>query len=194
MINRERVIEILEKTGALKRGHFLLTSGRHSDQYMQCAQVFQYPEYAGEICKGLAEEFKDDNVEIVIGPATGGIIMAYEMARQLGALAMFAEREEGKMVLRRGFSIPKGARVLVSEDVITTGGSVREVIELVEGLGAILSGVVVLVDRSNGKIDFGVELRAALSLEVISYEESECPICREGNIPLEKPGSRAIKR
>ena len=194
MINRERVIEILEKTGALKKGHFLLTSGRHSDQYMQCAQVFQYPEYAGEICKGLAEEFKDDNVEIVIGPATGGIIMAYEMARQLGALAMFAEREEGKMVLRRGFSIPKGARVLVSEDVITTGGSVREVIELVEELGGILLGVVVLVDRSNGKIEFGAKLEAALSLEVISYEESECPICGEGNISLEKPGSRAMKR
>jgi phosphoribosylpyrophosphate synthetase len=108
MRNRERVIEILEKTGALKRGHFLLTSGRHSDRYIQCAQVLQYPQYTEEICKGLAEQFKDDNVEIVIGPATGGIIVAYEMARQLGALAMFAEKEKEKRILRRGFCIPKG--------------------------------------------------------------------------------------
>lgn len=192
MIKRERVIEILEKTNALKSGHFLLTSGRHSDQYMQCAQVLQYPEYTEEICKGLADEFKSDNVDIVVGPATGGIIMAYEMARQLGTPTMFTERENGKMVLRRGFGIPKGARILVAEDVITTGGSVKEVMELIEEAGGILVGVAVLVDRSNGKIDFGIKLRAALSLEVSSYEDSECPICKEGTIPLVKPGSRGI--
>ncbi len=192
MTNKERVIEILEKTEALKRGHFLLTSGRHSDKYIQCAQVMQYPQYTEEICRGLAEQFKNDGVDIVVGPATGGIIMAYEMARQLGTSTMFAERENGKMVLRRGFSIPKGAGVLVSEDVITTGGSVREVMQLVEGAEGIPVGVAVLVDRSNGKIDFGIKLRAALSLEVSSYEESECPICREGSIPLIKPGSRGI--
>lgn len=192
MTNKERVIEILEKTEALKRGHFLLTSGRHSDKYIQCAQVMQYPQYTEEICRGLAEQFKNDGVDIVVGPATGGIIMAYEMARQLGTSTMFAERENGKMVLRRGFSIPKGAGVLVSEDVITTGGSVREVMQLVEGAEGIPVGVAVLVDRSNGKIDFGIKLRAALSLEVFSYEESECPICREGSIPLIKPGGRGI--
>lgn len=194
MIKKERVVEILEKTGALKKGHFLLTSGRHSDRYMQCAQVFQYPEYTEEICRGLAEQFKNDDVEIVIGPATGGIIMAYEMARQLSTPTMFTERENGKMVLRRGFFIPEGARVLVAEDVITTGGSVREVIELVKEAGGVLLGVVVLVDRSDGKIEFGTKLEAALSLEVVSYEETECPICKEGNIPLERPGSRAMKR
>ncbi|MDI9476552.1 MAG: orotate phosphoribosyltransferase [Natronincolaceae bacterium] len=194
MRNRERVIEILEKTGALKRGHFLLTSGRHSDRYIQCAQVLQYPQYTEEICKGLAEQFKDDNVEIVIGPATGGIIVAYEMARQLGALAMFAEKEKEKRILRRGFCIPKGAVVLVAEDVITTGGSVREVIQLVREAGGILAGVAVLVDRSNGKIEFGTKLGSALSLEVASYEEMECPICKEGSISLEKPGSKGIER
>lgn len=194
MIEKKRVIEILEKTGALKRGHFLLTSGRHSDRYIQCAQVLQYPQYTEEICKGLAEQFKDDNVEIVIGPATGGIIVAYEMARQLGALAIFAEKEKEKRILRRGFYIPEGARVLVAEDVITTGGSVREVIQLVQEAGGILAGVVVLVDRSNGKIEFGTKLGSALPLEVASYEETECPICKKGNIPLEKPGSKGIKR
>lgn len=192
MANKERVIEILEKTGALQRGHFLLTSGRHSDKYIQCARVFQYPQYTEEICGGLAEQFKNDNVDIVIGPAIGGIVMAYEMARQLGVPTMFAERENGEMVLRRGFSIPAGARVLVSEDVITTGGSVREVIQLVEEAEGIPVGVAVLVDRSNGKIDFGIKLRAALFLEVFSYEQSECPICKEGSIPLIKPGSRRI--
>ncbi|MFW5649200.1 MAG: orotate phosphoribosyltransferase [Candidatus Alkaliphilus sp. MAG34] len=193
MINRERVIEILEKTGALKNGHFLLTSGLHSDRYIQCAQVLQYPKYTEEICKGLADEFREDNIDIVIGPATGGIIMAYEMARQLGAMAMFAEKEKEKRVLRRGFYVPKGAKVLVAEDVITTGGSVKEVIELIKEIGGIPAGVAVLVDRSNGKIDFGTKLRSALSLEVASYEETECPICKKGNIPLEKPGSRGIK-
>ncbi len=193
MIKKERVIEILEKTSALKRGHFLLTSGRHSDQYMQCAQVLQYPEYTGEICKGLAEEFKNDRVDIVVGPATGGIIMAYEIARQLGVPTMFTERENGKMVLRRGFNIPKGTRVLVAEDVITTGGSVEEVIEIVKKSEGELVGVAVLVDRSNGAIDFSTKLKAALSLEVLSYEAEECPICKENNIPLIKPGSRNMK-
>lgn len=194
MITRERVIEILENTSALKKGHFLLTSGRHSDQYMQCAQVLQYPEYTGEICKGLAKEFKDDKIDIVVGPATGGIIMAYEIARQLGTLTMFTERENGKMVLRRNFAIPRGAKVLVAEDVITTGGSVKEVIELVKEAEGELVGVAVLVDRSNGKIDFGTKLRAGLSLEVLSYCAEECPICKEGNIHLVKPGSRGIKK
>jgi len=171
----------------------LLTSGLHSDRYIQCAQVLQYPKYTEEICKGLADEFREDNIDIVIGPATGGIIMAYEMARQLGAMAMFAEKEKEKRVLRRGFYVPKGAKVLVAEDVITTGGSVKEVIELIKEIGGIPAGVAVLVDRSNGKIDFGTKLRSALSLEVASYEETECPICKKGNIPLEKPGSRGIK-
>lgn len=192
MINRERVIKILENTKALKRGHFLLTSGRHSDQYMQCAQVLQYPEYTGEICKGLAEEFEDNNIDIVVGPATGGIIMAYELARQLGVPTMFSERENGNMVLRRGFAIPKGSKVLVAEDVITTGGSVKEVIELVKEAEAEVVGVAVLVDRSNGKIDFGAKLAAALSLEVLSYEADNCTICKETDIPLVKPGSRGL--
>lgn len=193
MINEKRVIEILEETNVLLKGHFLLTSGKHSREYMQCAQILQYPEYTEEITKGLAEEFKDDNIDIVVGPAMGGVIIAYEMARQLGVKNLFAERENGRMTLRRGFTIPKGARVLISEDVITTGGSVKEVMEVVESQGGKVVGVSVLVDRSKGTIDFGTKLRAALTTEVISYDSEDCPLCREGKLELVKPGSRKVK-
>ncbi|HOQ15736.1 MAG TPA: orotate phosphoribosyltransferase [Defluviitaleaceae bacterium] len=193
MLNKERVIEIFKETEVLLEGHFLLTSGRHSNQYMQCAKILQYPNYAEEIAKGLAEEFKDDQIDIVVGPAMGGIIIAYELARQLNCKNLFAEREDGKMTLRRGFTIPEGARVLVAEDVITTGGSVKEVIDIVKEQGGELAGVAVLVDRSNGNIDFGTKLRAALTVDVVSYEAEECPLCKEGKLPLVKPGSRKIK-
>ncbi|AOY74862.1 orotate phosphoribosyltransferase [Clostridium formicaceticum] len=192
MLTKERVIEILEKSEVLLQGHFLLTSGRHSNQYMQCAKILQYPEYTAEIAKGLAKEFQGDQIDIVIGPAMGGIIFSYELARQLKAKNLFAERENGKMTLRRGFSIPKGARVLVAEDVITTGGSVREVIDIVKEQEGEVVGVAVLVDRSNGSIDFGTKLRAALSTEVVSYDAEECAICKEGKLPLVKPGSRKL--
>lgn len=122
----------------------------------------------------------------------GGIIIAYELARQLNAKNLFAERENGKMVLRRGFSIPKGARVLVAEDVVTTGGSVFEVIDIVKEQGGEVAGVAVLVDRSNGSVDFGAKLRAALTADITSYETGECPLCKEGKLPLVKPGSRNI--
>ena len=139
MLSKDRVIEIFKETEVLLEGHFQLTSGRHSNQYMQCAKILQYPNYAEEIAKGLAEEFKDDNIDMVVGPAMGGIIIAYELARQLKCKNLFAEREDGKMTLRRGFTIPKGTRVLVAEDVITTGGSVREVIDIVKEQGGELA-------------------------------------------------------
>ncbi len=192
MLNKERVLEILKETNVLLEGHFLLTSGRHSNQYMQCAKILQYPWYTEEIAGGLAEAFQGDKVDLVVGPAMGGIILAYEMARKLKVMNIFAEREDGKMTLRRGFSIPKGARVLVAEDVVTTGGSVKEVIEIVKAQGGEVVGVAVLVDRSNGTTDFGTKLEAALTTEVISYDPLECPLCKEyGNSPI-KPGSRNI--
>ncbi len=192
MLSRERVLKILRKTQVLLEGHFLLTSGRHSNQYMQCAQLLQYPEYTEEIASHLATSFQEDKIDIVIGPAMGGIIIAYEMARRLTAKNLFTERENGKMTLRRGFRIPEGARVLVAEDVITTGGSVREVMEIVREQGGVVAGVAVLVDRSNGTIDFGTKLRAALTTEVVSYKPEECPLCKEGKQPAIKPGSRRI--
>ncbi len=190
MLSREQVEKILIDTEVLLKGHFLLTSGRHSDQYMQCAKILQYPNYAEEISKHLAAQFQDDKIDIVIGPAMGGIIIAYELARQLKCKNLFTERVDGKMELRRGFTIPAGARVLVAEDVVTTGGSVKEVIERVVEQGGQVCGVAVLVDRSNGQTDFGTKFRAAYTAEVISYEAEECPLCKEGKLPAIKPGSR----
>ncbi|MBN4050832.1 MAG: orotate phosphoribosyltransferase [Alkaliphilus sp.] len=189
-MNKERILEILKETEVLLEGHFLLTSGKHSRQYMQCAKLLQYPKYTEEIARDLADKFKNEKVDIVIAPAVGGIIFGYEVARQLGAKNLFAERVNGKMKLRRGFEIPKGARVLVAEDVVTTGGSVKEVIEAVKKQGGEVVGVVVVVDRSNGTVEFGTKFEAALTTEVISYKADNCPLCKEGKSAPVKPGSR----
>ena len=186
------VEKILEQTGALLKGHFLLTSGRHSDTYIQCARILQHPKYAGQLAQVVAEDFKDENIDIVIGPAMGGMIFAYEVARQLDVINMFTERDNGVMTLRRGFEIPKGAKVLVAEDVITTGGSVHEVIDIVNDLGGVVVGICVLVDRSGGNVEFPAKLKAAYTASVQSYEKNECPICKEGKLPAIKPGSRII--
>ncbi|NLZ38311.1 MAG: orotate phosphoribosyltransferase [Firmicutes bacterium] len=190
MISETRVMEILKKTGVLLQGHFLLTSGLHSDKYLQCAQVFQYPEYAAELCQALAEAFAAEKVDLCIGPALGGVIIAYETARALHTRGIFAERDqEGVMTLRRGFTIEAGEKVLVLEDVVTTGGSVREVIDLVGAWGGEVIGVGSLVDRSNGKVDFGVPYHALIRFNVNAYRPEECPLCKQG-IPAVKPGSR----
>ncbi|MFZ5640739.1 MAG: orotate phosphoribosyltransferase [Bacillota bacterium] len=191
MLTQEEATEIFKKANALLTGHFKLTSGRHSNQYMQCAQVLQYPHYAAKLCADLAERFAGKKVDVVIGPAMGGIIVAYEVARALGVRAIFTEREQGVMTLRRGFSIGKDEKVLVVEDVITTGGSVKEVIEVVKATGAEIVGVGVLVDRSNGRVEFGLPAEAVLRLDIKSYQPEECPLCKEG-LPLVKPGSRNI--
>lgn len=190
-MDKQDILEIFEKSGALLEGHFLLTSGRHSNQYMQCAKVFQYSDYAQELAQELASAFRDDDIDMVIGPAVGGIILAYEMGRCLGVKNIFAERENGIMTLRRGFEIPQDAKVLIVEDVITTGGSVKEVIDLVTKLGGKAIGVGAFLDRSNGKVDFGIEFHSVLTLYVQSYLAQECPLCKQG-IPLVKPGSRDI--
>ncbi|HIW56703.1 MAG TPA: orotate phosphoribosyltransferase [Firmicutes bacterium] len=192
-MTREEIIEMLKEAGVLLEGHFLLTSGRHSDRYMQCAKIFQYSKYSVPLCAELVEKYKDDNVELVIGPAIGAIQMAYEVGRQLGVKNIFAEREDGKMTLRRGFMIEKGQRVLIVEDVVTTGGSVKEVMELVKEAGGEIVGIGSIVDRTGGKIDFGVPYKSAFSMDITSYEADECPICKSGEIPLVKPGSRKIK-
>ncbi|MBQ3226902.1 MAG: orotate phosphoribosyltransferase [Clostridia bacterium] len=191
-MTKERVLEVLKEAGVLQEGHFLLTSGRHSDKYMQCAKIFQHTKYSEELCAALAEKFQDKGVELVIGPAIGAIQMSYEVSRHLGVKNIFAERENGEMTLRRGFTIEPGQKVLVVEDVVTTGGSVREVIDIVRKNGGEVVGLGVIVDRTGGKIDFGVPLESVISMEVISYEADECPLCKEG-LPLVKPGSRALK-
>lgn len=188
-MNKEQALEVLKRTGVMQEGHFRLTSGRHSDRYMQCARLFEYPWDSAEICAEIAATFKDDRVELVAGPAIGGIIIAYEIARALNVRNIFAEREEGKMTLRRGFHVEPGTRVLVVEDVVTTGGSAREVVELMKAAGAEVVGVGSVVDRSNGTVDFGVPFHALVSMDVQSWEADNCPLCREGQ-PIIKPGSR----
>ncbi|MBP3337538.1 MAG: orotate phosphoribosyltransferase [Clostridia bacterium] len=192
MLTKERVLEILKEAGVLLEGHFLLTSGRHSAKYLQCAKIFQHTKYSEELCADLAEKFKDAGVEVVIGPAIGAIQMSYEVSRHLGVKNIFAEREDGKMTLRRGFTIEPGQKVLVVEDVVTTGGSVREVIDIVKQMGGDVVGLGVIVDRTGGKIDFGVPMGSVISIEVESFEKDDCPLCKEG-LPLVKPGSRQIK-
>ncbi len=191
-MTKEEITQMLKDAGVLLEGHFLLTSGRHSNKYMQCAKIFQYAKYSVPLCTELAEKYKDDNIDVVIGPAIGAIQMSYEVGKQLGVKNIFAERENGNMTLRRGFTIEEGQRVLVVEDVVTTGGSVREVMELVRENGGIVAGVGSIVDRTGGKIDFGVPYKSAFSMDIVSYEADECPICKSG-LPLVKPGSRGSK-
>ena len=192
MITEDRVIEILKEAGVLLEGHFRLTSGRHSNKYLQCAKIFRNTKYREELCSALAESFKNDNIELVIGPALGAVQMAYEVSRSIGCENFFAERENGVMTLRRGFAVKPNQRVLIVEDVVTTGGSVREVIDLVKQQGGNVVGVGSIVDRTGGKIDFGVPFKAVISMNVESWEPDECPLCKEGKIDLVKPGSRKV--
>ena len=192
MLNKQEAIDLFKRSSALLEGHFRLTSGKHSNQYMQCAQVLQYPEETQKLARHLAEAFQDDRVELVVGPAMGGIIVAYEVARQLKIPAIFTERQDGEMCLRRGFAIQPGQRVLVVEDVVTTGGSVQEVIQVVGAAGGEVVGVGVLVDRSGGQIDFGTKTQAVLNLDILSWEAEQCPLCAEGKLPVIKPGSRSV--
>jgi len=189
MLNKEDILKIFLDTEAMLTGHFRLTSGKHSDRYFQCAQVLQYPHYCEILCKDLAERFKDTGITTVIGPAMGGITVSYEVARILGARSLFTERDNGYMTLRRGFTIQPGEKVLVVEDVITTGGSVMEVINVVRKAGAEVVGAGVLVDRSNGQVVLGVRTEALLVTSVVTYDPEDCPLCKAG-IPAVKPGSR----
>lgn len=190
MANSE-ILKIFKDTEALLEGHFLLTSGKHSDKYFQCAKVLQYPKRMEVVCAPLAEHFRSAKVDKVISPAMGGILVGQEVARQLDKPAIFAERENGRLCLRRGFSLSKGERVLVCEDVVTTGGSVMEVLNIVKSYGAVAVGVAMIVDRSGGNVDFGISSKSALCLSVKTYEAEDCPLCAEGSKPY-KPGSRKI--
>jgi orotate phosphoribosyltransferase len=191
-MTNQNIIEIFQKTNALLNGHFLLTSGRHSNQYFQCALVLQYPNYNEIICRRIADHFRDTEIDAVISPAIGGIIVGQEVARLLGKKSIFAEREDKVLTLRRGFNIEEGKKYLVCEDVVTTGGSVFEVMEIVKNNGGIVSGVGYIVDRSNNKVQFGVPQFSTLQLEVVSFQPEECPLCKQ-NIPAIKPGSRKVK-
>jgi orotate phosphoribosyltransferase len=175
--------------GAVQEGHFLLTSGLHSTAYIQSALILQHPKEAAALAAALAERMRQPNPNVVLGPALGGIIIAHEVARALGVRAIFAERSDGRMALRRGFAVEPGERVLVVEDVITTGGSAQEVARLVQDAGGILIGVAALVDRSGGRVRFTAPHAALISLDLPVYPADACPLCRRGD-PVVKPGSR----
>ena len=189
MLNQNEVLEIFKKAGALLHGHFLLTSGLHSETYLEKFKVLQYPKYTEILCREIAERFKNDNIEVVVGPVTGGILLAYEVAKNLNVRGIFTERENGKMALRRGFEVKPNERVLVVEDIITTGGSVVEVLDVIKANKGNLVGVGLLIDRSGGKVDFGVRKEALATLNVENYQPDKCPLCAK-NIPITKRGSK----
>ncbi len=193
MLDRDSVLDMFRRSGALLEGHFQLTSGLHSNQYFQCAKVLQFPEYAEALCGDIALAFRGSAIDAVIAPAIGGIVVAQEAGRQLRVRTMFAERKEGKMELRRGFTLKAGERVLVCEDVVTTGGSVQEVIDIVRQMGGKIAGVGYIVDRSNGNVRFAMDENAAqhpvLTMDVVAYKPEACPLCARGSKPV-KPGSR----
>jgi orotate phosphoribosyltransferase len=186
---KDQVLDIFRETKALLEGHFLLTSGLHSPQYFQCARVLQYPKYLHLFAGEIAKHFEYADVEVVISPAIGGIVVGTEVGRMMRVRTMFGERKDTKMELRRGFELLPGERVLVVEDVVTTGGSVFEVAELVKKSNATLAGVGYIVDRSNGRIKFDAKHFSVLQMDIVTYKPEECPLCKEG-IPVVKPGSR----
>jgi len=188
----EQVLDIYKKTGALLTGHFLLSSGLHSERYLQSALVLQQPDIATKLCLALAEHFKNSNIEVVIAPALGGVFVSHETARALGVRALFAERVHGELSLRRGFTIKPGERVLVVEDVITTGKSTKETIEVVRKAGGAVIAAGSLVDRSGGKADLSVPYKSLVTLDVPTYTPEACPLCKAGSTPV-KPGSRSLK-
>ena len=193
IIKTEEVMKKFEQAGAIQKGHFKLTSGVHSDTYIQCAQIMQHPEFMHNLCSELGKKFRGDDIDVIVGPAIGGIIMAHVMARVLGpwVRAIFTERENEKMTLRRSFEIKEGEKVLVVEDVTTTGSSVREVIDIVNSRKGKVVGVGVLIDRSGGKVNFGVKTEKLLTIDIKTYLPEECPLCKKG-IPAVKPGSRDL--
>ncbi|MDH4099718.1 MAG: orotate phosphoribosyltransferase [Nitrospirota bacterium] len=192
MLSEVEVLDIYRQTGAILEGHFLLTSGLHSPTYLQCARVLQYPWHAEKLCAQLAADFGDMNIELVAAPAVGGIVVAHEVARALKVPAIFVERQDGKLTLRRGFEVTPGTRVLVVEDVVTTGGSTRETIDVITALGGNVVAAASLINRSGGSADIGVPMKSLVTLTVNTYAPETCPLCAAGSAPV-KPGSRGLK-
>ena len=187
-MTQEEVRALLVETGAIMDGHFLLTSGLHSPHYVEKFNVLQHPAYTAQLCAAMAEKFKNAEIETVVGPVTGGILLAHETGKALGTRAIFTERVDGKMTFRRGFSLREGERVLIVEDIVTTGGSIKEVIDVVKAAGAVPVAVSMLVDRSGGKANFGdVPATALLTMDVETYAPENCPLCAKG-VPMTKRG------
>ncbi len=185
------VVEILKKSDALLEGHFLLSSGKHSNRYVQCAKVLRFPEYAAQVLSTVVEQIEDLDIDLVVGPAMGGVIVSYELGRQLNKETVFTERKDGVMELRRGFEVKPGAKIIIAEDVVTTGKSTIETKEALEKLGGEVIGVACIANRTSK--DIGMPIYSAIKLDIQVHDPENCPICKEGKIALEKPGSREFK-
>ena len=190
-MNNNDYIKIFKNSGALLEGHFVLTSGRHSASYFQCAKLLQYPKYLELFSNKIVDHFKDNEIDLVMSPAVGGIVLGTEVGRLLKKRTVFAERVNGKMAMRRGFEIKANEKVLIVEDVITTGGSVKEVMNLVKDFGGSIVGVGVIVDRSSGEVTLHDNQLSLASLKVNSYDSNEVP-SELASVPVEKPGSRSL--
>lgn len=188
-MTEKEVLEMFESENALLRGHFKLSSGLHSEKYLQCALVLQHPDLSEKMAKELAGKFAGMKIDAVVGPALGGVTFAYEVARALGVRGIFTERDEGKMTLRRGFNISAGEKVLVVEDVVTTGLSTKEVMSVVKAHGGVVAGVASIIDRSDVAPDYGVKFESLAKVKIRTHKPEECPLCKEGS-PAVKPGSR----
>ncbi|MBW8712526.1 MAG: orotate phosphoribosyltransferase [Acidobacteria bacterium] len=191
-MDSDAVLDLFRRSGALLEGHFRLSSGLHSDRYFQSALVLQYPEFAGALGEALGERVAHLQATAILSPALGGIVIGQEVGRALGVRAMFAERVDGKLTLRRGFTLSPADRVVVVEDVVTTGGSTRETIDVANAAGATVSGAAALVDRGGDSAHVPVPLFSLVQMLVPTHEPESCPLCAKG-IPVTKPGSRAAR-
>jgi len=186
------IMKILKETGALLEGHFLLSSGKHSNRYIQCAKALRFPPCAKKIMKIVCDKVRHLKIDLIVGPAMGGIITSYEMGRQLNLESIFTERIDGQITLRRGFTVSKSTNILISEDVITSGKSTLEVKNLMEKMGANVLGVSCIVDRKPKNTDLGLPVYSGVQLDIEIYDEKDCPLCHQG-IKLVKPGSRIFE-
>lgn len=191
-MENKMVLDTLRECESLLEGHFLLSSGKHSDRYCQCAKLLQHPDRAAKVLAVVAEQVKDKGATVIVGPAMGGVIVAYELARQLGLPGIFTERENGEMTLRRGFTVSKGDKVLIAEDVVTTGKSTMETVRVLEAAGAEVIGLCCIVDRRAPGAELPFPIYPATTLDVKTFEADTCPLCKQGT-PYVKPGSRNIK-
>ena len=193
MMNREETLKVLKEVEAFLEGHFLLSSGKHSSGYCQCAKLLRFPDKAAAVLEGVAEQVKDLPITKVCGPAMGGVIVSYELARQLGKESIFTERKDGEMQLRRGFTVGEGDKVLITEDVVTTGKSTMETVRALEAMGAEVVGVACIADRRAADCVLSLPVYSAIKLDITAYDPEDCPLCKDGSIELVKPGSREMK-
>ena len=193
-MTKNDVKEILAECEALLSGHFLLTSGLHSNAYIQCAKLLRFPDKSEKVLKTVVEQLQGLEIDLVCGPAVGGIIVSYELGRQLGLESIFTERENGEMTLRRGFNIKKGSKVLITEDVVTTAKSTLETVAVIESYGAKVVGLACIADRRKDTGSLAFPVFSAIKLDIDNYDPTDCPLCMENIIELTKPGSRNLTK